>query len=425
MKIPRKVYLSMKAFKEIATFSAEFASNYIIRNKWVESMGYLFCKQDGPNYIIGDATGISRGGETYVTMTPDDLAKVEKLDADRPDLFLGGWFHTHPGLSPFYSDTDILNQMFYQAQNEDGLGLVFDHSMVDPDFIGFKFFRLRDPQDPNTTYDEVEWFPLNWTEEGLEESFKAIGISSKIIEHLAYKFKLRKTAPPSELPPLTLPNVKDANQGHKLILTCDVNSQKAYDKGDIIPALISKRVQIALLKQFGNAEEKADNLLKFIEWAIEFNKFMTATDALNQLDLMNEDNVFPEDFTNYYQAKMWYFQAYVFQKQFRYSNAIEFYEKCIPPFEEEEEYDEECSKASHHIAECYEIQKEFKLALEWLEKAERYLVKAIELAEEEKEDEDDEEEIAFMKKELTNIKRFAIRIKAKNSAKSKGPMKIS
>ena len=126
----RKVYISMKVFTEICKFSAQYASNYILKSKWVESMGYLFCRKDGDKYLIEDAAGITRGGETYVSMTPDDLAKIEQLQADHPNHFLGGWFHTHPGLSPFFSTTDVQNQMFYQAQNDDGLGLVFDHSMV-------------------------------------------------------------------------------------------------------------------------------------------------------------------------------------------------------------------------------------------------------------------------------------------------------
>ncbi len=153
--MPRKVFITMKAFRNICEFSAQYASNYIDRRKWVECMGYLFCRQDGDRYLISDAVGISRGGETFVTMTPDDLARVETLEKEHPEDFLGGWWHTHPGLSPFFSDTDVQNQMFYQAQNEDGLGLVFDHSMIDSKFIGFKIFRLDDAQDPLTQYHDV------------------------------------------------------------------------------------------------------------------------------------------------------------------------------------------------------------------------------------------------------------------------------
>ncbi len=130
-------------------------------------------------------------------MTPDDLAKIETLQAQHPDDFLGGWFHTHPGLSPFFSSTDIQNQMFYQAGNQDGLGIVLpDHSMVSPSFIGFKIFRLRDAQDPNTDYYDVEWTPLDWTEEGLEDALMPIGVSHKIIEMLAFNLGLRENAPP-------------------------------------------------------------------------------------------------------------------------------------------------------------------------------------------------------------------------------------
>ena len=423
--MPRDVYLSMKAFQEITKFTAQYASNFIYQKKWAESMGYLFCKQDGDRYVIGDAVGISRGGETYVTMTPDDLAKVEKLDADRPDYFLGGWFHTHPGLSPFYSDTDILNQLFYQAQNEDGLGLVFDHSMVSPDFVGFKFFRVTDPMDPNTGYVEVKWKPLDWTETGLREALTSIGVAEAIIAALAFKLGLRPVPPAAELPPLTMPKTKDAAQANNLITNIENSSQAAFDKGDAIQALIAKRVQIALLRNFGDAEARGDAIIEFVDWALSKKKIMSAAEILDELDVLIDEAAFPEDLVNYYTAKAAYLRGFIYQNHFNYANAIESYEKCLAPYEAEEEYDEECAKASLHIAECYEAQSELDLANQWGKKSQQYIDKGIATLKEEMEDEEDEEELAHLQKFKGIIARYQIRVKAKIATTKSGPTRIS
>jgi tetratricopeptide (TPR) repeat protein len=423
--MPREVFLSMKSFVNICTFSAQYASNYILKAKWAESMGYLFCRRDGDRYIIGDAVGMTRGGETYVTMTPDDLAKIEKLDAERPEYFLGGWFHTHPGLSPFYSETDVINQLFYQAQNEDGLGLVFDHSMVSPDFIGFKFFRVNDPQDPNTRYHEVPWKPLAWNEEGLQKALQPLGISSKVIEGLAVSLGLRSTPLSPELPPFLMPKVKDKDAAKQMVNNIQTTAQAAMDKGDHMQAIITKRIQVNLLRDSNDTEMRGDALIDFLTWCIMHDKILTAEEYIGELELMVDDHHFPDEFQNYYAGKAAYIHGVLFQKQLKYANAIESYQKCISPFEAAETYEEDCAKAQYHIAECLEFQKELKLAQEALQKAQIYVDDGIKRITEEGDlDEDEEAEVEGLKRTGMEITRFSTKIKAVLAATVKGPVRI-
>jgi hypothetical protein len=418
----RKVYLKMHAFIEICKFSAQYASNYMDRAKWVESMGYLFCCRDNDRYIIEDAVGISRGGETYVTMSPEQLGQIETLERERPNCFLGGWWHTHPGLSPFFSDTDTLNQMFYQAGNEDGLGLVFDHSMVAPDFVGFKIFRLDDPQDPHAVYHDVEWFPLDWTETQLEQAFQPIGISNRVIAPLAYKLGIRKAPPPEELPAFVMPRVASDSQAKQMIENTHTNAETAAGKKDWMQALVVKRVEVALLEQYGDPEEYADAVLEFVGWALQAGKFGSAEQMLARLEVMEEEKKFPEDTITYYTGKIAYCQGQIFQSQLRYSNAIEAYEKSIKIFTEED-YFEDCFKAAFHIAECYDFQKEGKKALEWVEKTLQFGNSAIEeLKSDEETEEDDLQQLQAI---LTAAQRFQMRLKAKIAATSQGAMKIT
>lgn len=410
--MPREVFIAMKVFTEICNFSAQYASNYLPKSKWVESMGYLFCRRDGNRYLVEDAVGISRGGETYVTMTPDQLARIEQLQQEHSSQFLGGWFHTHPGLSPFFSSTDIQNQMFYQAGNEDGLGIVFDHSMISPKFIGFKIFRLQDAQNPNTQYDDVDWKPLNWTAADLEQALRPIGVSNKIFEQLSYFMKLREKPPASELPPFQMPKVTDAG---KMINICHNNALEALNQRDLVRALVTKRIEIALLESGKDIEMYVDMIIEFIEWALEGDKVLSTDEMIGRMEILEDEKKFPQDVLVYYTGKMNYFRGLYFQKLLQYSNAIEKYEKAIPFFLEEE-YFLESAKTAMNIAECYDLQKEYKKAIEWLEKANEYIDKGIADAKE-CEDEDDLEYCTKIKPEIA---RFQTRVKAKLAAFSKG-----
>jgi tetratricopeptide (TPR) repeat protein len=149
-------------------------------------MGFLFCKQHMDKYIVADAVGMTSGNSVYVEMSGQQLAQIERLEKERPGTFLGGWIHTHPGLGLFFSDTDIQNEMFYQQQNEDGLGIVFDLSLVSPEFIGFRVFRLHGPN-AHTYYEVTDYELSGFTEEVLREAYDALGIDPKITHKLAVK----------------------------------------------------------------------------------------------------------------------------------------------------------------------------------------------------------------------------------------------
>src|SRR5271157_146577 len=182
----RKVVLTAKAIVNFLKFSSEFASFKGSRSNWVESMGFLFCKQHMDKYIVADAVGMTSGNSVYVQMSGQQLAQIERLEKERPGTFLGGWIHTHPGLGLFFSDTDVQNEMFYQQQNEDGLGIVFDLSLVSPEFIGFRVFRLDGPN--AHSYHEITDYDLSgFTEELLREAYDTLGIDPKITHKLAVK----------------------------------------------------------------------------------------------------------------------------------------------------------------------------------------------------------------------------------------------
>ena len=166
-------------------YFSQFSSNKIPSDGWVESMGYLFCNVEGDYYIVEDAYGVTSGTELDVQVSPMSLSNFDQIERDH-EGFLGGWWHTHPGLTPFFSETDIKNQVFYQAQNQDGLGIVWDHSMISSDYVGFKIFRLEHKYSED--YHEVEFQLQGFPKEGIRECMDLLGIDEEITEALVEKY---------------------------------------------------------------------------------------------------------------------------------------------------------------------------------------------------------------------------------------------
>lgn len=182
----KEVIVKFKAYKEMIKFFSQFSSNTIPREKWVESMGYLFCTLEGDYYFIEDAYGVTSGTELDVQVSPMTLSNIDQLIHEHEGDFIGGWWHTHPGLSPFFSETDIKNQVFYQSNNPDGLGIVFDHSMIDKDYIGFQIFRLL--HQFSEDYVEVPFQLQGFTKDGIKDCMELLGIDPEITKVLMEKY---------------------------------------------------------------------------------------------------------------------------------------------------------------------------------------------------------------------------------------------
>ncbi|MHA2036751.1 MAG: hypothetical protein ACW98X_09980 [Promethearchaeota archaeon] len=142
------------------------------KKKLSEVMGALIGHLEGEgeikNVIVEDVAPVSHGGTIEVKYTPDQLGAFAELDGKIYEQYghLGwfsvGWFHSHPGLSIFFSETDKFNQIFWQ-KSPSGIGIVFDHTYLEkPGDLGFRVFRLdeRNLDDPTlalkSDYHEVK-----------------------------------------------------------------------------------------------------------------------------------------------------------------------------------------------------------------------------------------------------------------------------
>ncbi|MFX0029221.1 MAG: hypothetical protein ACFE8B_08425 [Candidatus Hermodarchaeota archaeon] len=160
------------AYYKMLLHVLRFGSKYIEHTKLSEVMGVLIGRLEGEdeikNVIIEDVVPVSHGGAIEVKFSVEQLGAFGELDTkiweQYGDLgwFSVGWYHSHPGLGIFFSETDKYNQIFWQ-KNPSGIGIVFDHTYLDkPNELGFRAFRLSESRldDPSlalkSNYHEVQ-----------------------------------------------------------------------------------------------------------------------------------------------------------------------------------------------------------------------------------------------------------------------------
>ncbi|MEM1940431.1 MAG: Mov34/MPN/PAD-1 family protein [Candidatus Caldarchaeum sp.] len=93
-----------------------------------EVAGLLVGKSAGKVLEIWDAvTGEQYGTPAYVQLDEMVMARVaEELSKSDKNLYIVGWYHSHPGLDVFLSPTDIDTQKRYQALFSKAVALVVD-----------------------------------------------------------------------------------------------------------------------------------------------------------------------------------------------------------------------------------------------------------------------------------------------------------
>lgn len=182
------------AYYKMLLHVLRFGSKFIEHTKLSEVMGVLIGRLEGEgeikDVIIEDVVPVSHGGTIEVKFSVEQLGAFGELDTkiweQYGDLgwFSVGWYHSHPGLGIFFSETDKYNQIFWQ-KNPSGIGIVFDHTYLDkPGELGFRAFRLSETklEDPSlalkSDYHEVK--ALVEPPDSLEFYFKIIELINNV-----------------------------------------------------------------------------------------------------------------------------------------------------------------------------------------------------------------------------------------------------
>lgn len=203
----KKVIIHAEAYKSIILYSTRYANASIPREQWREIYGILVGTKTDEAVIVERAVPMTYGESTDVVLGPEHYGFIEeiqnKLDEEGRNRFMVGWFHSHPGLTLFYSYVDISNQIFFQSLNPDFMGIVFDHTyLLDKQYrpSGYEFhpsssnpsykitidhpnhpfktgivcYRLNDPQmDVNNPLFETNYHDVDYEILGLDQYFFA------------------------------------------------------------------------------------------------------------------------------------------------------------------------------------------------------------------------------------------------------------
>jgi len=133
--------ITVTSILKIASHSFKYANSKISRDQWVEVIGLLAGKFDGPILQIEDAYPMGHG--TAVAAEIKDYKNYVRAfkDIKKNNLFICGWYHSHPSYGLFMSMDDFDTQVRYQKLWSDAIALVIDPYLIDGTSLGFKIFR--------------------------------------------------------------------------------------------------------------------------------------------------------------------------------------------------------------------------------------------------------------------------------------------
>jgi proteasome lid subunit RPN8/RPN11 len=152
--------ISITAFLKIASHSFKYANSNIPREKWVEVIGILAGKLDTNGFPLHIADAYPMGHGTAIYAEIKDYKNYVRAykDLKKKNLFVAGWYHSHPTYGLFMSMEDFGTQMRYQKLWDKSIALVIDPYLIDGTSYGFMIFRadLR----------SKKWFPVPFIVQG-------------------------------------------------------------------------------------------------------------------------------------------------------------------------------------------------------------------------------------------------------------------
>ena len=187
----KPVIVSAEAYKTIILYASRYANQSIPQKDWKEIYGILTGYTDNDFVYVKKAYPLTFGHDTDVQLDERHyifISEIEdKLYEEGKGNFVVGWFHSHPGLSLFFSEIDINNQLWFQQNNQDFCGLVFDHTLLGKKKeekigqnvltkyeTGFEIYRIIDVnKDPDSLDYDKNYFNVDYIVDGLNKYFFA------------------------------------------------------------------------------------------------------------------------------------------------------------------------------------------------------------------------------------------------------------
>ncbi|MHA1267633.1 MAG: hypothetical protein ACTSRS_20520 [Candidatus Helarchaeota archaeon] len=157
------VFMEHEAFRNIVIHTAEYAHFDMKVKNWKEVYGFLvgYIDEDTKWTHVTDAIPITHGTHYGVEFKKEHYilsAYLNLMCAEKNEFFVG-WYHSHPGLGLFLSQTDIINHLGYQIVNPKAIALVFDHTKIISKEPPVALYQLTDPTlGTSSDYHEIEYY---------------------------------------------------------------------------------------------------------------------------------------------------------------------------------------------------------------------------------------------------------------------------
>lgn len=144
-KIKAEIAITIKAILKIASHSLKYAHSKIPREQWVEVIGLLAGKYDNANDIlhIEDAYPMGHGTAVYAEIKDYKNYVRAFKDIKKKNLFICGWYHSHPSYGCFMSREDLGTQARYQKLWNKAVALVIDPFLINGKLVGFEIYRAN------------------------------------------------------------------------------------------------------------------------------------------------------------------------------------------------------------------------------------------------------------------------------------------
>ncbi|MFX0099544.1 MAG: hypothetical protein ACFFCS_08175 [Candidatus Hodarchaeota archaeon] len=139
------LYVATKVVLKVASHALKYANLKIPKEDWVEVIGLLAGSYDKANDILSieDAYPMGHGNAIYAEIKDYKNYVKAYTDLRKENLFICGWYHSHPSYGLFMSEEDIGTQSRYQRLWNKSVALVIDPYMIDGTTFGFKIFRAN------------------------------------------------------------------------------------------------------------------------------------------------------------------------------------------------------------------------------------------------------------------------------------------
>jgi proteasome lid subunit RPN8/RPN11 len=151
-EIPQKekeyeVRISVKTVLKMSTHALKYANKNIPEEEWVEVIGLLAGKMENNILHIKNAYPMGHGNAIHVQMDEQRNKRTGHIKAyeesRKKNLFICGWYHSHPSYGCFMSDEDIHTQSEYQKHWKKAVAIVIDPYQIDGTSYGFEVFRCN------------------------------------------------------------------------------------------------------------------------------------------------------------------------------------------------------------------------------------------------------------------------------------------